>query len=764
MAKNKRDKRFWLTHEPYSPEFAAAAFERFEAHQKRLKTSKLHHRIKRMWATVYMRSRDGNCDETEITTGGRNEETMFITSNRLGRIIRDHVTMVVQTKSLPEPMAANSDAESQDQVALAKGIIEHYKREADLEGIKAERALVAEICGVSYLHVPWDAQLGREVAVLDAEEPEPEQAVDADGDPMEEAAEPAATQVSEGESAPDEEADPTEGQSILYEGDFRFNVRTLYEIAFERSNTERKRPRWWISADPENRYDLLQQLKDEVPDEASRADREHAIMNAPAWSDRFNELGYDADDKDEFDDAIAVYSVYGEICRAVPSGRYARFIDKKTVLFDGPMIEPRAPIFRLSQGEVLFRDGEATTPNHDGLPLADALAAQMSTILSNNANHGMMRTMAARDSNLKQSEIDSGAAVINYDHVDKRGVPIPPPQPWAPGTDNPGLYNFYQLLCSDLDLVAGGSPVTRGDPNSTKGDSGSKVAALFAAAQNIGSSFVADVIRSEEELYTFLIASLKIHATSKRIVSIVGEHNTFQAREYTKDKLDKLIRVAVQQADAMRDTLQGRMAMVEMLQDKTPDQQRQIIAVMRTGIPDPIMDEMEPARLLIERENEDLRNPEAEVPVVMPNDNHADHWRSHMNQLATPDARRDPAIYHRVIKHAKDHEAALDPMSPQFAGLPALLLSGQKPLPTAQDGGAVPGNPAPPPPMNPHAPKPEQGNGGPPKPPGMQAQAGDAMAGGTRMPVNPVNGQRMSTPGTGQPSMPAPSPSGIVGG
>jgi hypothetical protein len=742
----KRDRTFWGNLPEWSAEFAAAAIDRHEAHQEHLKRSKRHDRIRRMWSTVFMRGKNGACDETEIGSGGRRGETLFVTPNRLGRLVRDHVTMVVQTKSLPDPMAANSDAASQDQVALSKGIIEHYKREADLEGVKAERAFVAEICGDSYLHVPWDPDLGNEVAWDDqsAEETEPS--------PDDEAVEVEAPSETE---QPEDDEEPQEPQGrVVYEGDFRFSVRTPYDVSYERQTAERKRPRWWIVEEPTNRYDLLTQVEEEVQDEKTKAKLIKAIMDAEPWSERLKVLNFD-EDQDKYDDCIPLLFVYIERCRACPAGRFAKVIDAKTVFLDSPMLEPRAPVFRLSQGEVLFRN-EPTTPNHDGLPLADALTGQLSTILSNHANYGMQRVIAPKEANLAQAELDSGAAVVNYQHVDKAGHPIPPPMPWSVGPGNPELFAFYAQLAGELDLVAAGSPVTRGDANATKGDSGSKVAALFAAAQNVASSFVAAVLRSEEELYTFIIDSLKRHATSKRVVSIVGEHNTFQAREYTSEKLSNIVRVAVQQADATRDTLQGRMAMVELLDGKTPDQQRQIIAIMRTGLPDPIADEMEPARILLERENEALRDPEQDMPVVMPNDPHAEHWRSHMNLLNTPDARRDKALYDRIIAHARGHVAALDPMSPDFAGNVALAMTNQKPLPTAQPEQ----NPNPPPPLNPEA-KQSGDEGAAPQPPGQPRQLPGDIANAPRMPINPISGERMNAGGVGQPVRPQTSPAGL---
>src|SRR5688500_4904507 len=160
-AKKNRDQD-WLTLGEWSAEFAAAAGDRFEAFQERLKRSKRHDRIQRSWRSFYSRDKSVSGDLTEIGEGGTRGEVLLLKPNRYARLVRDHVTLVQQTPTKPEPMAANSDPRSQDQVKLARGICEHYKREHDLEGKKAERSFVAELCGDSYLHVPWDPEAGRE--------------------------------------------------------------------------------------------------------------------------------------------------------------------------------------------------------------------------------------------------------------------------------------------------------------------------------------------------------------------------------------------------------------------------------------------------------------------------------------------------------------------------------------------------------------------------------------------------------------------------
>ena len=300
----------WLTRPQFSVEFAAAAIDRFDAEQKRLVDSKLHDRIQRTWRHVYARASDGSCDTTLIGATGRKGETLLLQPNRFGRIIRNHVTTVQQTKSNPEPWAANTDAASQRQTVLARGIIEHYRREHDLEGLKGDRVFVSEICGDSYVHVYWDPDAGRErLASPTGMSDAAEEAAEGMGDnAVEDAAE--GEEVAEGatDNASEDQAEGESSQSIVYEGDYRFSVRTPYEIARDRTSPNPKKPRWMIVKEPANKWDLLAAVEQE-PDEQVRERMKRAIKSADSWTKSLERLQYDTDGlaSDKHDDTIGVY-------------------------------------------------------------------------------------------------------------------------------------------------------------------------------------------------------------------------------------------------------------------------------------------------------------------------------------------------------------------------------------------------------------------------------------------------------------------------
>lgn len=700
----------WLSLPAFSGEFAAQAFARFEDGQDRMRYSRQHTRMLRSWRKYHSRADDSGCDETEVNQGGEQGEVLLLSPNRYRRLIQDQLALVMQTPPDFQAEAVNTDPESQAQCALALGVLDQYKRTAHLEDIGVERSEVALVLGESYLHIRWDSSRGREVMVEDVQR-----------------------------------EDGSVEQRPVYEGDFVFSVRTRYNIAFDPTSPDRKRPRWWIVDEPVNRWDLIEEFGNDSEEIRT------AIMGAAKYSAHLSDFKYE---KNEYthDDSIRVLWVYAERSRSCPEGRRALILDGKTVLLDGPLSEDRCGVFRLAPAEVIFKP-EGHTSAFDGLPVASAYGAQVSTVLSNHASFGMQRILSAVAANVKATDVSRGLGLLEYDHYDKtNGVSVPEPKVAHLLQSPPELFTFAEMLKSELDTVMGGSPVTRGDPSATRGDSGSKAAMLFAAAQQVGSGFVRAKLRSDEEVATFIISSLRRHATVERITSIVGKGSSYTARKFTGDDLGKVSRVNVRQANPARDTFAGRMQLAEMmLGAKTPEEREFIQTLIYTGRIETANEDAEAERLLIERENEQLREGGDEMPVVKSSDDHMRHVQKHVACMNAPDIRLDPAASQRHEAHVQWHLEALTPGTPRFGGMAILAATGQRPFPALGSGGpGMPGAPQPQPPRMGAG----GGPGGPQKPTSMDMSTGEPAT--PRMPQQPQipgSGERVVLPVPEAPSL-----------
>lgn len=728
------DEKLWARAPVMSAKFASEAVKRFQADQEKIRSSFLYNRVRRSWQLYNARGEGGLCDDTQLNFMGERSEIVQLSSRRYRRLIQDQVGLIQQTPPDYQPEAINTDPESQAQCSLALGLLDQYKRRDRLEDIHIERAEVALVMSESFLHVRWDGDAGEVTRVV------------LPGDPDH----PATPQEGAEPQPVDPDAPPPEPIE-KFEGRHVFGVRSLFEVAYDRSSTDRRLPRWNIVHEPANRYDLIAMFENDVGPDAPEIVR--ALESAPKWSSFMKEWGFEKTEND-YDEAIGVYWVYYEKCKALPEGRKALVLNDRWVLLDGPLDEDRAGVFRLAPSDVIMRS-EGHTNAFDGMGIVQAITAQGSMIQSNHDNFGLLRMLASRRANVDQHKLATGFAAVDWDDMDSQGQAVTKPEVLKMMESQPELIQWFEMLCSELDTIMGGSPVTRGDPEATKGDSGSKAAMLFAAAQNVGSGFVRAKLRSDEEVATFIISSIRRHASEERITSIVGKNSTYTAKRFKGEDLKNISRINVRQANPARDTFQGRMAMAELLADKTPEQQQQIIALVNTGRVETITEDTETDRLLIERENDALRDPKAPMPITVDSEQHTQHMLKHMKCKNDPMIRSNPAIMQRYDQHIAEHIARLTPDDPKFAGVQVLMVTGQKPLPTHQEvaamlaSGVSPGG---------GGQQQQAQHGSSPPSEGSKPAATPATGeGGARMPSLP----KASNTGA-QPDLPTPQPNGVA--
>jgi hypothetical protein len=525
---------------------------------------------------------------------------------------------------------------------------------------------------------------------------------------------------------------------MLYQGDFVPSVRTPYEVCYDPTSPDRRKPRWWIVREPYNKWDAIEKWA-KTGSNTYDPDLEAAIRKAPKWTHYAKEWNYEQNEY-EFDDSIAIHYVYGEPSPAKPDGLRAIVLDSEHCLIPpGPLGESRSPVFRLAPSEVIFK-AEGYSANIDGLPIVKALSAQLSSILSNETNYALTRILAARKANLKHHLLDTGLSVIDWDHFDPvSGSPVPEPHAMDLNGTQSTSFTFYEVLKALLDDVMGGSPVTRGDPKATAGDSGSKAAMLYAAGQAVGANYLRSKFRSDEEVATFIVESMARHATAPRVISIVGKNNSYEAREFVGADLKKSGRVLVRQADPARDTFSGRLTMVQTIGEMDPPNQERMAQLVYTGKLEPIIEPEQRRKMLIARENEALLDPKKPSPIVRREDPHMQHYKEHAEAfLGNMDARNDQALTAKYEAHQQWHIDSLTIGSPRYATDDVLRMTGQGPLPPP--GGASPPGGIPQPSDA------DGGNGGPKPPPQSQDQQAlnnGKLPGLPQMPKNAATGQKM---------------------
>lgn len=692
MAKDRS--RVWFGCLPdFSEEFAAAVLARHSAHTDALRKSHRHNRMQRSWSMYYSKSRDGGWDDTEVRAGGKQGQLTLITPGQYRNLIQHQLVMVTQVTPSYEAIAINTDSESLSQAQLGNGVIEYYNKSYGVDDLRVKRAEVALVMGESFFVINWDYETGNEFGVRERKG-----------------------------------KDGTVTQMPAYEGDLAFSVRTPYEVAYDPLSPDLNRPRWTIVREPANKWDLAETFP-EFRDE---------ILDAESWTGSLKDWSFA--DEYEHDDYTGIYRVTFEKSPARRDGRQAIVLNNKTVLIDENLTTDRAGVFRLAPADVIMQSGGYTN-NFDVMPIAETYGKQLSTVLTNHATYGTTIIASPKGTHVKPHHIAVGVSLLEYDFI--QGAP--PPQAISLLPAQQEHLTFLDVLKREMETLSAINPVVRGEVSSTKGDSGSKDALIQASAQQFSSGFAGSLRRSDEAAFTHILATLKTHATTKRVAVIGGKYNSYASQEFTGADLAKISRVIVRAADASRDTTEGR----EMFADKLLQipggiaTAEQYIMVRTTGRLEPLYEGKNAIMMNVRRENEMLRD--GELPVCIPSDAHLLHIQEHVSLLADPGIRKDPKRWQPIQAHIDAHLNRLTPDHPDFAGNPILAATEQKAFPPANpvanddpnapplgDGQGEPATPpgAPHPPGSPdHAPPPGHGAMGRPDMP--------------RMPVNPATGQRV---------------------
>ena len=694
----------WRAAAPMSPAFASDVMERFKSNDERLKTSKQHEINLISWAAYYQRDKDGGgaC----LLFKGQKGEIISLTPALYRQMIQNQMAQRSQVPLEPEPNATNTDPESQAACRDFVGVAKYYLRFTNLEELLTERAEMAKVLAESFLHVRWDVHKGEKT----------ERAGVKEGDVVEE-----------------------------YEGDFVFELGSRYDVWFDSYSPDLRRPTAWIWRSAVNRFDAQAQWGAGVGNKAiaeaiDRAPEFHSVMES--W--KFDKRGAS---ETRHDDSIPLYYVYCERSSGCESGRFSIVLDAETVLFDGKLGEDRAGIFPLIPSRVMFRP-EGHSNHFGGLALAEARGAELSTAASNRAGHGLAKVLVPREAKIAMRQLMPGLVGVEYtSQVD--GMTVPEPSIMA-GTSLVDLV-LEEKLAQLQDQVQGGSPIMRGQANAN--DSGAKVAAMYSAAQQVSAPDVLADLKSIGELLTFMLASFKRHASEGRILRIVGQDKSYTVKKYKQGGFKNIESVGMRMPNAARDTFAGRSAFVDAINAAKDERALQaVVSVYTTGNVEVVTGPIEDARLVIERENEALRDATIDMIEAIGNGDgkpakgepHREHYAKHNQERNSDAVRHDPVLCARFDEHLAAHIARLMPMHPDYAGDEILSLTGQEPLapPTTPEGQGAAAQQA-------QAGKPPAG---PPKPPnGKPAAKGEPAEGGSKpgqagMPTNPTSGERM--PGT----------------
>lgn len=621
-------------------------------------------------------------DVTVIGSVGRQGEVSAIHLNQLGVLGTRILAMTVTDELGWQPVVQNQDAQSRKEAAVARSVLDYERRAQHLDMVFASGAETAFLDGSSFLSIRWDERGG------EVYERMPQ--VGQDGSPV---------------LGPD--GQPATPNEIHY-GALRVKVHAWWRTMFDlyRHDTDHD---WVILVDYVNKYDLAARYargSDALTQRLLNLQREHRRILISQ-----QERGWLVGEDDT--PLVPVYTLFHRKTESMPEGREVVFVEGSIVLKDGPLIYGRElPVVRMAPGE--WRD----TP-HGHSPLVNLQAPQqafnacVSSDLTNIANGAVSRIWAPIGANLKRTVWEDGSEIIEGGEV--------PPQAINMVGSARATSEMAQFLSGQMAELSHLNPVSLG--RQERAMSGA-LAALFDAKSREGiSPFIKSYLNCVEQTGTQVLATYKACAKVPRSLEvIVGKDRGYTLKDFTGQQLGGVQRVTVEARNNMLSTTSGKMALLEALMQipafaQNPRAPEMILSVHQSGSIDPLVIAPETEDILIQQENEWMRD--GQLPPVRFEDDDELHISKHRLLSLNPADRLNDAVMGLLDEHNAMHRQQM-----------AMKASG------AMGPGMPPPTAAPPIP-------PEAGAAPPPAPNAPTTlDAGPDAPSLPQMPINPATGER----------------------
>lgn len=555
--------------------------------------------------------------------------------NHYASYIRNIHTMVTSSRPAWEPIAVNTDLESQGDTQLAAGLLDYYMREMGLEVKLTDTVLRALFLREGWISLDWNATGGEVYGT-----------------------------------------NPESGQPI-YEGDAEIGTYTLLDVTRDtRQKYMNQKTDWKILRKYKNKWDLaakypeysekiVQLIGDDKDSARYELDLKHFAMNA----------------KSSDADLIPTYTLYHPKTEAMPQGRMTEVCSDDIVLFDGPLPYKRPYIFPITTGKY-FENNFGHSYLMDLLPLQDAIDMTVSAILTNQAANAVQNFQVPKGAAPKVTQVMDGMNVWEYD-----------PKAGKMETMDllktaPEVFNFLNTLIQNGDLLSNVSQIGRG--NAPANMSGTAMALLQQQAIQSTSGVQMSYTLALEDIGSGLIELLQTFAVVPRIALITGKSKRSMLRKFTSKDLEGIGRVFVNSANPLTKTGAGRMEIANQLL-QTPNMittPEQYLGVLTTGNLEPLYQRDNAQRMLMIGENEDMM--EGKPVQALLTDDHPMHILEHSSVLNSPESRQDPKVVQSVLNHIQEHMNIAQGMTPQMAMVLKQASLFQPPPQQPPPGGEMP--------------------------------------------------------------------------
>lgn len=456
--------------------------------------------------------------------------------------------------------------------------------------------------------------------------------------------------VMEWDTTQGQEYGATQAGQVIYDGDIKASAKSCLEVI---SDIYAESNDWYIIREKVNKYDLAAQFPEKAEEICNVKD-----PDLLEWGDRY----FDTIESD----LVWRYTLVHRKTPAVPTGRYMRFLEGDIMLTDGPLPYRDTLCFPIHPGKI-GGTKLGYTPAFDLLSVNEALNDVWSAIVTNLSTFGVSNVWTPTGSNLNVTQLAGG---MNHIEADQKPEAINLSQMPAE------LMNATDKLRGEMEMLSGINDVVRGNPQASL-RSGEALALVAAQAIAYNSGLQQSFYKLLEKVGNGIVGLLKDYATTPKMIAIVGNSRKSYLKQFTGDSLNGIDRVMCEQVSAVSKTTAGRIDIAnQLLQAQLLPDPQAYLTLIETGRIDPLLDPVVNEKLLIQQENELLRDGSNPVQAVITED-HSQHIKGHREVLSDPLLKLDPEVLNRVLSHIQEH--IMLGSSPEYMQLAPLF--GHQPIP-----------------------------------------------------------------------------------
>lgn len=632
-------------------QIAEALYEKVTNYYEKLESSgklALYSKVHRYYFAL---NQGGRHEAIGIQRAGVQGELSLLKANHYRNLLTHLLVLVTQQRPAFDCRAINTDYKSQIQTILGKNILEYYLREKRLDVAYRQAAEVAITYAEAYVELEWDEQIGDDVAA-------------------------------------DDDTD-----QVIKTGDISVKVYEPLNVIRQWKASRDGRLPWYILRNFEDRHELAARHPEQA--EAILAYQEEDEQNRTLY----HEFAQAKQDTHE-ENLIPVYTFYHDRTVACPEGRKVRFIGNETVVKYETLDTPEMPVYQMMPSRQ-HGTSFGYSVSFDLLCVQEAIDMLYSTITTNQSTFGIQNIWVKPGSNLNTNQLAGGLNVFESNEK---------PEPINLTNTPPEIFRFLQGLETLGEVLSGVNSVARGQPEASL-KSGSALALVASQAVQFSNGLQAAFSRMLEDSGTCILRTLQTRANLPRATVIAGKNNKSYMKDFTGDDLKAVNRVIVDIGNPISRTLSGRVEMASQLLQMQVVTADQYIQVIETGNLDVMVDDKKAEELLIDSENEAIR--EGKPVVALAVDTHLQHIKGHKNILSDPTVRGDAKLVAATLQHIQEHIGLLSTVNPQLLNILGMQSLAPAPMPG-------------------QAPPPGQGQNAPQ--PNASKQEGDPIVAGEKVP------------------------------